>query len=131
MASISGARRRLDAELVRRKIARSREQAVTMIKEGRVSVGGFPATKPATVVDGAVSIRVQPAPEDEWASRGAHKLLGALEAFDIDLNGLRVIDAGASTGGFTDVCLRAGAAEVYAVDVGYGQLLWRGPTPGK
>lgn len=118
-------RRRLDAELVRRKIARSRENAVQMIKDGRVFVGGFKATKPATVVSPGVSIRVEKSCEDDWASRGAHKLVGAVEAFGVDFKGLRVLDAGASTGGFTDVCLRAGAKEVLAVDVGYGQLLWR------
>ena len=111
-------RRRLDAELVRRKIARSREQAVEMIKAGRVTVGGFKASKPATVVEPEVSIKVEAADNDDWASRGAHKLLGALED-------KRVLDAGASTGGFTDVCLRNGAREVLSVDVGYGQLLWR------
>ncbi|MDO5511581.1 TlyA family RNA methyltransferase [Corynebacterium sp.] len=122
------ARRRLDAELVRRKIARSREQAVEMIKAGRVHVGGFPALKPATVVEPEVSIRVEEAAEDDWASRGAHKLLGALEAFEpqgLEVAGRKVLDAGASTGGFTDVLLRRGAAEVVAADVGYGQLIWR------
>lgn len=118
-------RRRLDAELVRRKIARSREQAVEMIKAGRVTVGGFPARKPATVVEPEVSIRVEESEEDKWASRGAHKLLGALEAFAVSLEGKKVLDAGASTGGFTDVCLQHGAREVLSVDVGYGQLLWR------
>lgn len=118
-------RRRLDAELVRRKIARSREQAVEMIKDGRVYVGGFKAAKPATVVEPEASIRVEAAEDDHWASRGAHKLLGALEAFDVDLKGKKILDAGASTGGFTDVCLHHGAAGVLAVDVGYGQLLWR------
>ncbi|QRP98757.1 TlyA family RNA methyltransferase [Corynebacterium sp. FDAARGOS 1242] len=118
-------RRRLDAELVRRKIARSREHAVEMIKAGRVTVGGFKATKPATVVEPEVSIKVEAVEGDDWASRGAHKLLGALDAFGVDLKGRRVLDAGASTGGFTDVCLRRGAAEVLSVDVGYGQLLWR------
>ncbi|WP_311518363.1 TlyA family RNA methyltransferase [uncultured Corynebacterium sp.] len=118
-------RRRLDAELVRRKIARSREQAVEMIKAGRVTVGGFKASKPATVVEPEVSIKVEAADNDDWASRGAHKLLGALEAFDVSLKDKRVLDAGASTGGFTDVCLRNGAREVLSVDVGYGQLLWR------
>ena len=103
-------RRRLDAELVRRKIARSREQAVEMIKSGRVTVGGFKASKPATVVEPEVSIKVEESEGDDWASRGAHKLLGALEAFDVDVSGRRVLDAGASTGGFTDVCLRRGAA---------------------
>lgn len=121
-------RRRLDAELVRRKIARSREQARTMILEGRVRVNGFDAKKPATVVDEGASLRVLPADEDQWASRGAHKLLGALEAFEpqgLSVAGRRALDAGASTGGFTDVLLQRGAAEVVAVDVGYGQLIWR------
>ncbi|KQB85667.1 TlyA family RNA methyltransferase [Corynebacterium oculi] len=118
-------RRRLDAELVRRKIARSREQAVEMIRSGRVVVGGFPAQKPATVVEEGASIRVEGAEEDTWASRGAHKLIGALDAFGVDPTGQRVLDAGASTGGFTDVVLRRGAREVVAVDVGYGQLIWR------
>lgn len=118
-------RRRLDAELVRRKIARSREHAVELIKDGRVFVGGFKASKPATVVDPEVSIRIEGGEDNNWASRGAHKLLGALKAFDVELEGKKVLDAGASTGGFTDVCLRDGASAVYAVDVGYGQLLWR------
>lgn len=100
-----------------------------MIKAGRVEVGGFVASKPATAVTGDVSIRVSGLEEDEnWASRGAHKLLGALEAFEpqgLDLKGRKVLDAGASTGGFTDVCLRRGVDTVYAVDVGYGQLIWR------
>lgn len=121
-------RRRLDAELVRRKIARSREQAVEWIKDGRVEVGGFVAKKPATVVEPDVSIKVAEADGDDWASRGAHKLLGALEAFEphgLSVAGKRTLDAGASTGGFTDVLLRRGASEVVAVDVGYGQLVWR------
>lgn len=122
------ARRRLDAELVRRKIARSREQAVEWIKAGRVEVGGFAATKPATVVEPDASIKVALDDADEWASRGAHKLLGALDAFEplgLDVSGARALDAGASTGGFTDVLLSRGAREVIAVDVGYGQLVWR------
>ncbi|GAB3074418.1 TlyA family RNA methyltransferase [Corynebacterium aquatimens] len=122
------ARRRLDAELVRRKIARSREQAVEWIKEGRVEVGGFAATKPATVVAPDASIKVNLEDADEWASRGAHKLLGALDVFEplgLDITGCRALDAGASTGGFTDVLLARGASEVVAVDVGYGQLVWR------
>lgn len=121
-------RRRLDAELVRRKIARSREQAVEWIKAGKVSVGGFTATKPATIVEPEVSIKVAVSEEDEWASRGAHKLIGALDAFEplgLNIEGRRALDAGASTGGFTDVLLTRGAKEVVAVDVGYGQLIWR------
>ncbi len=119
---------RLDAELVKRKIARSREQAREMILDGRVSVNGMLAKKPATGVDGDVSIRVTENDDDRWASRGAHKLLGALAAFEpqgLSLAGKTVLDAGASTGGFTDVCLERGVAEVLAVDVGYGQLIWR------
>ena len=122
------ARRRLDAELVRRKMARSREHAVEMIRGGRVLVGGMRAVKPATVVDAEESIRVIEGESDDWASRGAHKLLGAVEAFEpfgLSIEGRRVLDAGASTGGFTDVLLRRGAREVVAVDVGYGQLVWR------
>lgn len=121
-------RRRLDAELVRRKIARSREQAQAWIKDGLVEVGGFAATKPATVVEPGVSIKVHASAENEWASRGAHKLLGALEAFEaqgLDVAKRKALDAGASTGGFTDVLLKRGAREVVAVDVGYGQLVWR------
>lgn len=121
-------RTRLDAELVRRKIARSREQAQTWIKEGRVQVSGFTATKPATVVELEASIKVNTEDVDDWASRGAHKLLGALDVFErggLVVKGRKALDAGASTGGFTDVLLRAGANEVAAVDVGYGQLVWR------
>lgn len=121
-------RYRLDAELVRRKIARSREQAQDLIKGGRVYVGGILATKPATQVTPEVSIRVEEDAIDDWASRGAHKLLGALEAFEpkgLSLEGKKVLDAGASTGGFTDVALRRQARRVVAVDVGYGQLIWR------
>ena len=121
-------RRRLDAELVHRKIARSREQAVELIKNRQVSVQGIVAEKPATQVTSDVSIKVEGTEAVEWASRGAHKLLGAMAAFGplgLDFTGKKVLDAGASTGGFTDVALRNGAKEVVAVDVGYGQLIWR------
>lgn len=121
-------RTRLDAELVRRKIARSREQAQAWIKAGRVEVAGFTATKPATVVEPEASIKVSVDEGDDWASRGAHKLLGALDVFEAEglvVDKRKALDAGASTGGFTDVLLSRGASEVVAVDVGYGQLLWR------
>ncbi|HYH28761.1 MAG TPA: TlyA family RNA methyltransferase [Pseudonocardia sp.] len=118
-------RARLDAELVRRGLARSRQQAAELIEQGRVVVKGVPAGKPATVVDRDTPVVVQRGDEREWASRGAHKLVGALDAFGVDVTGLRCLDAGASTGGFTDVLLDRGAAEVVAVDVGYGQLVWR------
>ncbi len=107
-------------------MARSREQAAQLIAAGRVSVGGQRAHKPATQVDTASAIVVA-ASEDgpDYVSRGAHKLLGALDTFGaLKVEGRRCLDAGASTGGFTDVLLRRGAAHVLAVDVGYGQLAW-------
>ena len=118
-------RARLDAELVRRGLARSRQQAAELIEQGRVAIGGIPAGKAATVVARDAAVTVQESGEREWASRGAHKLIGALEAFPVDVTGARCLDAGASTGGFTDVLLERGAREVEAVDVGYGQLVWR------
>jgi 23S rRNA (cytidine1920-2'-O)/16S rRNA (cytidine1409-2'-O)-methyltransferase len=122
------ARRRLDAELVRRGLARSREHAQQLIADGRVRVGGSVASKPATQVEQAAAVLVVESPDGpDYVSRGAHKLLGALAALDPDgrlVAGRRALDAGASTGGFTDVLLRRGAAHVIAVDVGYGQLAW-------
>lgn len=120
-------RARLDAELVRRGLARSREQAATLIADGRVTISGQVASKPATAVDpGAPLLVLDDVDDQNWASRGAHKLIGALDAFpDIAVDGRRCLDAGASTGGFTDLLLRRGAREVVAVDVGYGQLVWR------
>ncbi|KUF13434.1 MULTISPECIES: TlyA family RNA methyltransferase [Streptomyces] len=122
------ARRRLDAELVRRKLARSREHASQLIAAGRVSVGKTLATKPATQVETAAAIVVtQDDGDPDYVSRGGHKLAGALKAFvpeGLAVEGRRALDAGASTGGFTDVLLRAGVAHVVAVDVGYGQLAW-------
>lgn len=122
------ARRRLDAELVRRKLARSREHAGQLIAAGRVSVGKTLATKSATQVETAAAIVVTTDDSDpDYVSRGGHKLAGALAAFvpqGLKVGGRRALDAGASTGGFTDVLLRAGVAHVLAVDVGYGQLAW-------
>lgn len=121
-------RLRLDAELVRRGLAPSRERAARLIADGRVKVGGAVASKPATGVTTDVAIVVSEAEEGpDYVSRGAHKLVGALAAFGplgLEVRGRRCLDAGASTGGFTDVLLREGAAEVVAVDVGYGQLDW-------
>ncbi|MEN9735495.1 MAG: hypothetical protein RL129_205 [Actinomycetota bacterium] len=115
---------RLDAELVRRGLARSREAAADLIESRSVLVTGIPATKPATQVDAQTSITLQ-GERDDFVSRGGHKLAGALDAFPkIEIKGKRALDAGASTGGFTDVLLKAGAKEVIAVDVGYGQLAW-------
>lgn len=122
-------RLRLDAELVRRGLARSREHASELIAAGRVKVSGAPATKPATGVTTDVAILVADDPDrPDYVSRGGHKLAGALAAFEplgLTVRGRRCLDAGASTGGFTDVLLRSGAREVVAVDVGYGQLAWR------
>jgi 23S rRNA (cytidine1920-2'-O)/16S rRNA (cytidine1409-2'-O)-methyltransferase len=122
------ARRRLDAELVRRKLARSREHASQLIAAGRVTVGGATATKPATQVETSAAVVVAEVGDSpDYVSRGGHKLAGALAAFQphgLLVEGRRALDAGASTGGFTDVLLRAGAAQVVAVDVGYGQLAW-------
>jgi 23S rRNA (cytidine1920-2'-O)/16S rRNA (cytidine1409-2'-O)-methyltransferase len=118
-------RSRLDAELVRRGLARSREHAVTLIAEGRVAVSGRAATKPATGVEPDTPVVVRTDPDQpSWVSRGAHKLIGALDALPVAVEGRRALDAGASTGGFTEVLLRRGVAEVVAVDVGYGELAW-------
>ncbi len=121
-------RLRLDAELVRRGLARSREQAAELVAAGRVKVGGATATKPATGVTTDAAIVVADDPDrPDYVSRGGHKLAGALDVFEADglvVKGRRCLDAGASTGGFTDVLLRRGAREVVAVDVGYGQLAW-------
>ncbi|MGH3788536.1 MAG: TlyA family RNA methyltransferase [Pseudonocardiaceae bacterium] len=123
-----GRRARLDAELVRRGLARSRDHAAELVAQGRVRIGGVTATKPATGVDVDTALLVR-ARDDEpdWASRGARKLHGALNGLiggGPMVAGRRCLDAGASTGGFTDVLLRRGAQEVVAVDVGYGQLAW-------
>jgi 23S rRNA (cytidine1920-2'-O)/16S rRNA (cytidine1409-2'-O)-methyltransferase len=117
---------RLDAELTQRGLARSREQAAELIAAGRVEVRGVIATKAATGVDAQTAMRVLADDNDPgYASRGGHKLAGALAEFPaIAVTGRRCLDAGASTGGFTDVLLRAGAAQVVAADVGYGQLAW-------
>jgi 23S rRNA (cytidine1920-2'-O)/16S rRNA (cytidine1409-2'-O)-methyltransferase len=123
---------RLDAELVRRGLARSRDHAGDLIAAGRVSVSGTVAAKPATGVSTDTPLLVAPAPTGaaEYVSRGGHKLAGALTHFGevadhpLVVSGKRCLDAGASTGGFTDVLLRAGAAHVVGVDVGYGQLAW-------
>jgi 23S rRNA (cytidine1920-2'-O)/16S rRNA (cytidine1409-2'-O)-methyltransferase len=121
-------RARLDAELVRRGLARSRDHAAELIAQRRVRVGGVTATKPATGIDAGIPLLVQGDDnEPTWVSRGARKLLGALDGLIAGgpaVLGRRCLDAGASTGGFTDVLLHRGAREVVAVDVGYGQLAW-------
>ncbi len=117
-------RARLDAELVRRGLARSREHAAALITDGRVTIAGQVASKAATAVDAATPVVVRAETGPSYASRGGHKLAGALDVFGYDPAGTRALDAGASTGGFTDVLLSRGATHVVAVDVGYGQLVW-------
>jgi 23S rRNA (cytidine1920-2'-O)/16S rRNA (cytidine1409-2'-O)-methyltransferase len=118
---------RLDAELVRRGLARSREQAGELVAAGRVTVAGQRAAKAATQVSRDAPITIADTGEPGYVSRGGRKLAGALAVFGpagLTVAGRDCLDAGASTGGFTDVLLRAGAAHVVAADVGYGQLAW-------
>ena len=117
------ARRRLDAELVRRGLASTRDEAAEAVLAGLVTVAGAPATKAAALVTAEQSLDVAMAPR-EFVSRGGEKLQAGLDRFGIHATGRLCLDAGASTGGFTDCLLRAGAAKVAAVDVGYGQLAW-------
>jgi len=138
---VTAARVRLDAELVRRGLARSREQAGELVAAGRVTVAGQRAAKAATQVGRDAPISIADTGEPGYVSRGGHKLAGALAVFGgsagrggvvppgasrggLAVAGRDCLDAGASTGGFTDVLLRAGAAHVVAADVGYGQLAW-------
>ncbi len=116
-------RRRLDAELVRRGLLGSRAQAVDAISAGRVLVAGSRAEVPARLVDPAESIQVT-GDAPRFVSRGGDKLDAAVTAFAVHVGGRRALDAGASTGGFTDCLLQAGAAQVVAVDVGRAQLAW-------
>jgi 23S rRNA (cytidine1920-2'-O)/16S rRNA (cytidine1409-2'-O)-methyltransferase len=116
-------RRRLDHELVRRGLTRSRGEARDAILAGRVTVAGRPALKPGGLIatEEPVVVAGEPRP---YVSRGGEKLAAALDRFDVDVAGRPALDAGASTGGFTDVLLSRGAEHVVAVDVGYGQLAW-------
>lgn len=114
-------RRRLDAELVRRRLADSRTAAARLIREGRVAAAGNPAPKPATMIDAGDAVHIT-APGPRYVSRGGLKLEAALREFGVSAAGRRAVDVGASTGGFTHCLLEHGAAHVTAVDVGYGQL---------
>jgi 23S rRNA (cytidine1920-2'-O)/16S rRNA (cytidine1409-2'-O)-methyltransferase len=109
---------RLDVELVRRGLARSRSQAQAQIAAGLVTVNGSPVTRPAEQVAAADELV---AVDDGYVSRAAHKLTGALADLQVEVPA-RALDAGASTGGFTQVLLERGCSRVYAVDVGTGQL---------
>lgn len=115
---------RLDAELVRRGLAGSRAEAKSAIEQGKVAVRGVPASRPTTLVSPADPITLT-APAARFVSRGGDKLDGALRRLAVEVAGRRWLDAGASTGGFTDRLLQGGAAAVVAADVGYGQLDWR------
>ena len=115
--------RRLDVELVERGLAESREQAQRLILAGEVWVEGQRWDKASKPCAASVSIEVRGA--ERYVSRGGFKLEGALKGFELDITGLRCLDVGASTGGFTDCLLQHGAREVVAVDVGHGQLHWR------
>ncbi|MGV9196291.1 TlyA family RNA methyltransferase [Arcanobacterium canis] len=119
---------RVDAELVRRGLAKSRREAAELIGAGRVFLDKVEVVKPARQMDPAQAIVVKESIEPSYASRGAYKLIGALDYLGEGgprVEGVRALDAGASTGGFTDVLLRRGAASVVAVDVGYGQIAWK------
>ncbi|GEL93346.1 TlyA family RNA methyltransferase [Cellulomonas composti] len=116
---------RLDAELVRQGLARSRRHAGELIAQGRVTVDGSVALRSATPVGAESSVSVTGDDDPGYASRAGHKLAGALDALPVPVGGRVCLDAGASTGGFTDVLLRRGAAHVCAVDVGHGQIVER------
>ena len=117
------ARRRVDAELVRRGLVSSRSEAQAAVRAGRVLVRGAPATKATTLV-GADDPLALTRPARPYVSRGGEKLAAALDAFAVDPGNRDALDAGASTGGFTDCLLQRGARRVAAVDVGHGQLAW-------
>jgi 23S rRNA (cytidine1920-2'-O)/16S rRNA (cytidine1409-2'-O)-methyltransferase len=114
---------RVDQALVDRGICESREKAKRAIMAGQALVNGQPARKPSDNVCEADQIAL--ATPEPFVSRGGHKLAHALKHFQIEAHGLTTVDLGASTGGFTDCLLQAGAAKVYAVDVGHGQLAWK------
>ncbi|AWE42451.1 MULTISPECIES: TlyA family RNA methyltransferase [unclassified Actinobaculum] len=119
---------RVDAELVRRKLARSRQHAAELISQGAVYLDGVVVHKAARQMDPAQALVVKEGSGESYVSRGAYKLIGALDALAGDgpvIKGRRCLDAGASTGGFTEVLLRRGAEHVVAVDVGYGQIAWK------
>lgn len=115
---------RLDKLLVDRGIETSRERARVRIEQGEVRVGGMVVTRAASQVDPGAHVEIF-GDGLQFVSRGGLKLQQALDAFEVDPTGMVVMDVGASTGGFTDCVLQAGAARVYAVDVGYGQLAWK------
>ena len=110
--------------LVERGLVESRTQAQALIRAGKVFAGEQRVEKPGTPIPIGLPLEVR-GKEHPWVSRGGMKLDHALSHFDIDATNAVALDVGASTGGFTDVLLTRGAAKVYAVDVGYGQLNWK------
>src|SRR5438445_323191 len=116
-------RRRLDRELVDRGLASGEHEAQRLIAEQRILVDGAPALQPSSLVAGSSRVDVL-GPPRSYVTRGGVKLAGALDDFALDPQGLRCLDAGAGAGGFTDCLLQRGAAEVVAVDVGYGDFDW-------
>ena len=122
--SLAAKKQRLDSVLVSRGLATNREQAHRFILSGSVKVDGILVDKRAKLVHvgSRIDLEVSDTP---YVSRGGSKLVSAIEAFDVSCEGLVVMDVGASTGGFTDCLLQHGAARVYAIDVGYGQLDWK------
>jgi 23S rRNA (cytidine1920-2'-O)/16S rRNA (cytidine1409-2'-O)-methyltransferase len=114
------ARKRADLLLVERGLAESRAKARAAIEAGGVTAGGRPVARASDLLDEAAVLAARPA--HAWVGRGALKLVAALDAWPVAVEGRTVLDVGASTGGFTEVCLARGAARVYAVDVGRGQL---------
>ena len=119
-----GTRQRIDKLLVERGLVASREEGRGRILAGEVLVADRPVTKVGSLVDGDAAIRFK-SKASPYASRGGAKLEKALREFRLDVNGQVALDVGASTGGFTDCLLAHGARQVYAVDVGYGQLDWK------
>jgi 23S rRNA (cytidine1920-2'-O)/16S rRNA (cytidine1409-2'-O)-methyltransferase len=120
---VAGPRQRIDTLLVERGLAETRAKAQALVLAGAVVVGDRRVDKPGALVDPSLPVRLKEgAAPQRYVSRGALKLEGALAAFPIDPRGRVCADLGASTGGFTDLLLQRGAARVYAVDVGYGQL---------
>src|SRR2546428_500215 len=119
----SALKRRLDVLMVERGLAQSRERAQALILSGVVLVNGRPAGKPGTPIADAAEVTLR-VPDHPYVGRGGLKLAHALDAFSIDVSSRDALDIGASTGGFTDVLLRRGAANVIALDVGHGQLDW-------
>lgn len=117
-------RERLDVLTARRGLTASREQARRLIMAGAVVVNDQRIDKPGTLVDSAARVRIKDRARPRYVSRGGLKLEAALRAFSLEVSGRVALDVGASTGGFTDCLLQHGAAQVFAVDVGYGQLAW-------